>query len=222
MRNFSIIQNNELSVYTISFSTRSEDIIKSIIHTNQLPDASVTNDYKSIIFKASSVKSFDTYCAKNFETRGVSKIRYNEMLSMIRGLSKQLYYLIHIRQKCFLLYTLENLLVIDDVKFVYVSNDHLLTIDPSSETLLLTFPLPKTVGFLSPEILSANIIPCKINYKTIYYSLGLLVLYGLTGLNETDSVDAIIKELNGLGSKIFGFVKRCLDKDLNSRCLLFI
>ena len=220
MRNFSIIQNNESSVYTISFSSRSEDIIKSIIHTNQLQGASTTDDYKSIIFKASSVKSFDTYHAK---IQGGGKMRYNDMLSMIRALSTQLDYLIHARQKCFLLYTLENLLVIDDAKFVYVSNDHLLSIDPSApSSMLLTFPLSKTVGFLSPEILSANIIPCKINYKTIYYSLGLLVLYGLTGLNDADSMDEAIKDMNGLGSKIFGFVKRCLDKDLNTRCLLFI
>ena len=216
MRNFSIIQNNESSVYTISFSSRSEDIIKSIIHTNQLPGASATDDYKSIIFKASSVKSFDTY------KKSVGKMRYNDVLSMIRGLSEQLDYLINSRKKCFLLYTLENLLVIDDAKFVYVSNDHLLSIDPSSETMIFSFPLSKTAGFLSPEILSTNIIPCKIHYKTIYYSLGLLVLYGLTGVNDNDSMDAAINEMNGLGSKIFGFVKRCLDKDLNSRCLLFI
>ena len=68
MRNFSIIQNNESSLYTISFSSRSEDIIKSIIHTNQLPGASATDDYKSIIFKASSVKSFDSGPTLNLGT----------------------------------------------------------------------------------------------------------------------------------------------------------
>jgi hypothetical protein len=82
--------------------------------------------------------------------------------------------------------------------------------------MILSFPLSKSVGFLSPEILSINIIPCKIHYKTIYYSLGLLVLYGLTGVNDLDT------QINGLGSKISGFLNRCLDKDVNSRCLLFI
>jgi len=214
MSSFSIINND--SLYTISLLNRSEDIIKSIIHTNQLLGATATDDYRSIIFKATSVKSFDTY------KKTVCKMRYNDVLQMILGLSEQLDYLINSRKKCFLLYTLENLLVIDDTKFVYISNDHLLNIDPSSETMILSFPLSKTVGFLSPEILSTNIIPCKIHYKTIYYSLGLLVLYGLTGVNDAESLDASIKEINGLGSKISGFIKRCLDKDVCSRCLLFI
>ena len=245
-REFSVTRDS--SLYTIDFKYRSEDLIRSILQTNQFPGATASDDYKSIVFtpfllinahsgafsseksngsmriedaqrcKASTVKSFAAY---NKELPG-GKMKYNDVLLLIDGLSRQLSYLINKCHKCFYSYALENLLVVDDSKFIYVSNEHLLLI--RDEMLLLMCPFSKSNGFFSPELMNIYTIPSKINYKTIYYSFGLLVLFGLTGIELTriEDIDIAIREVEGLGSKMFGFVKRCLAEDLDNRCLLFI
>ena len=82
--------------------------------------------------------------------------------------------------------------------------------------------------FSSPEIFKLTILPSEINYKCGYYSLGVLVvfcllnIYLLVGneLKSPEEIEIIIKPF--INTKIYWFIKRCLEPDINKRILLLI
>ena len=64
------------------------------------------------------------------------------------------------------------------------------------------------------------------NYKTIYYSLGALVVYFLFNKNINNN-DGLKNDLNEIlkpieGTKLFGLLNRCLCEESNSRSIIYI
>jgi hypothetical protein len=86
----------------------------------------------------------------------------------------------------------------------------------------------KAPYFSNPEILKLTTLPGSINYKCSYYSLGTLVVfcllkqYLLVG-NEVKSVEEIENIIGPLkNTKLYWFIKRCLDDKIDKRSLLLI
>ena len=80
-------------------------------------------------------------------------------------------------------------------------------------------------GFISPELLKITSIPSELNYKTIYYSLGALVVYFLfeKNINENDfknELNEILKPIEG--TKLFGLLNRCLCEEANERSIIYL
>ena len=83
---------------------------------------------------------------------------------------------------------------------------------------------------ISPELLKINSIPSELNYKTIYYSLGALVVYFLFDKNINnkndfkndfkDNLNEILKPIEG--TKLFGLLNRCLLIEADSRTIIYI
>jgi hypothetical protein len=116
-----------------------------------------------------------------------------------------------------------NIIVIDDDKFVYLSNDDLLKLSESNN-FSFTKPFNRN-GFISPELLKINSIPSELNYKTIYYSLGALVVYFLFDKNINkdgfnNDINEILKPIEG--TKLFGLIIRCLFQEANERSIVYI
>jgi hypothetical protein len=82
--------------------------------------------------------------------------------------------------------------------------------------------------FSSPEIIKLTILPSEINYKCSYYSLGVLAVFCLLNsyllvgneLKSAEEIENIIKPF--LNTKIYWFIKRCLDPNIDKRILLLI
>lgn len=212
-----IVLNNDLCIqqnpryptqYTISLQTPNKHLIESIVQSNLLYNSTVCDDYKSFVFNAVSVKQLNSY----LDEQG-GHLNHNVMLKMIYCLSTQLDFLINQCKKSFLFYDVTNIIVIDDNKFVYVSND---MVQLNNDQILITKPFTKLNKLLSPEVSNINTIPSKIHYTSIYYSLGLLIMFCLTGVRTCDI------ELSISGSKLHGFIRRCLDADPTKRCMLFV
>ena len=74
---------------------------------------------------------------------------------------------------------------------------------------------------MSPELLKIKSVPATINYRTIYYSLGVLVLDCLFDYKENDTSN--LEEIMGpiKETKLFYLVKRCLDDEPISRVVHF-
>ena len=80
--------------------------------------------------------------------------------------------------------------------------------------------------FSNPELFKLTSLPSKIHYKCCYYSLGLLVVFSLlhtyllvgNELKTSNEIDIILKPL--YNTKIYWFLKRCLDDDINNRKIL--
>ena len=152
---------------------------------------------------------------------------------MIYYLSTQLKYLINNEHKCFYRYNPDNILVIDESKFVYLSIEDLLKIEPETENIEINTVISFD-WFVSPEILKITSIPETVHYKTIYYSLGALIIYSLYSINildirndhieedqedQIDQIDQIIVTIKG--TKLYYFLKRCLNKTIENRSLLY-
>ena len=216
---FSIYKNKEQgTLFTIKFQVNSESLINSMIKTKLIIASTISDDYKIFSFRCSSVKSFKKFISNR------ENINYENSLKIIVSLVKQFQYLITIEYECFYEYIIENIIVIDDDKFIYLSNEDLLKLSESNK---INFIKPfNREGFISPELLKINSIPSELNYKTIYYSLGALVVYFLFNKNINNK-DGLKYDLNEIlkpieGTKLFGLLNRCLCEEANSRSIIYL
>ena len=215
---FSIYKNEkDATIFTIEFQENSESLINSLIKTKMLIASSIDDEYKSISFRASSVKSLKKFLLKKENTN------YENALKLILSLTKQFQFLITKEYKCFYEYIIENIIVIDDENFIYLSNEDLLKMTEPNKILFVK-PFNRE-GFISPELLKITYIPSELNYKTIYYSLGALVVYFLfeKNINENDfknELNEILKPIEG--TKLFGLLNRCLFEEANIRTIIYI
>ena len=194
------MNNRDFKIYkdgpkhTIRFDYYSEPLIKSIVQSRQIEDITVFKDYKTISFTATS-----------FQTYSGMQLSYDEALRLVSSLARQLKYLIEVHSMCFYIYNLDNLFILDDNKFVYISNEHLGKLTDNSVMIIQPFK----EQFVSPELLQIKNIPAKVDYRTAYYSLGLMVMHLLTG-----------EEVKG--TKLFALLNRCLAEDPKRRAIMFI
>ena len=220
---FSVYKNEkDNTLFTIEFQENSESLINSLIKTKLIIASSIGDEYKSISFIASSVKSFKKFISKK------ENITYENALKIIFSLTKQFQYLITKEYLCFYEYIIENIIVIDNEKFIYISNEDLLELSESNK--IQFFKPFNREGFISPELLKINSIPSELNYKTVYYSLGALVVYFLfdkninnDDINNNDinhNLNKILKPIEG--TRLFGLLNKCLFEEANIRSIIYI
>lgn len=211
--------------YKIDFSVYSEPLIKSIVHSRQIDDISVYKDYRTIEFTATSVQTYTEFRdGLLYEMNGAKRLSYEATLRLMSSLATQLKYLIEKQSSCFYLLNSDNLVVIDGNKFVYMSNQDLTKLMPDGKTMFIIQPFTCRTNFVSPELRRIMCIPAKVDYRSIYYSLGALALYCLSG-NEClsgnfDKHDAVLGELKG--TKLYAMLQRCLAEDPCERSILFV
>ena len=136
------------------------------------------NENNAIIFKALTVESFTQFKERNYKINNSKNLQHNFILNIIYSLSKQISYLLNHESKCFYKFDISKILVIDDCKFIYLSYEDLK--DVKENKIYIYSPISKSSSYLSPELKFAKSIPILVNYKTIFYSLGLLILRTFT------------------------------------------
>jgi hypothetical protein len=210
---FSIYKNTD-NLFKLMFQKNSQPLVNSIIKTKQIIATNICDDYTFLFFRASSVKSFKQFISKN------KNITYENTLKLIFSLTKQLEYLIKIEHKCYYQIDIENIIVIDNYHFLYLSNENLMDLSDSNN-LLFFKPFCRD-GFISPEIANIKIIPAEIHFKTIYYSLGLLIIYFLfnTNINNLQDLKEILQPIGE--TKLSAFIYRCLTEKIEDRNILYI
>ena len=187
---FKIIQDERNPyIFNIDFSpyTNSQILIQSITKTNILKGTTTTikNTNNTLQFKATKVITFTQYK----EEDQLKKRNYQSLLLFVHHLVTQLEYLIKNTNHTFIGYNPRNIIVIDDNKFIYLSNEHLLPIDNNNSTISITCPFSQKDFFFSPELKQIKEIPTKINYKTSYYSLACLIINIFQEEDQQDQPD---------------------------------
>jgi len=230
---FKVIKDED-DLYSIEFKQQSRTLIYSLTKSRIIAGSTITDNYKTLTFKALSVESLPQFQKRINDKEGNSTITISHELAlrMVLFLSTQLSYLLKNTQKCFFKYEKEKILVIDEEIFIYLSNEEL--VDREKENVIINLPFSHN-GFLSPELLKLNYIPSKINFKTIYYSLGLLIVNCLTEVNlleyelkdkiqEEDPLKELLNEVLKpiIGTKLYHFLVRSLDKEPKNRSLNYI
>jgi len=173
----------------------------------------------SIFFSAENVIPLKKYILDK------NSISHATCIKLIDDLSKQIFYLKK-QNYGFYGFDIHDILCVDDT-FIFCSSQYLLELDINNETIIFT-ELIKKPYFSNPELFKLTSLPSKINYKCCYYSLGSLVVFLLLNnyllvANELKMAEEIDKILEPLyNTKIYWFLKRCLDDDINNRKLLLV
>jgi hypothetical protein len=204
--------------FTITLSKGpNKSLLSSLVKTGILLGATITDNYQTIIFRATNITRINNNLEIYPQTRS-----YKELpLNYLYYLTKQIEYLIIHEKKSFYTIKPENIIIIDETKMIYLSTSDLLDIENNNLTIFK--PFEKTV-YSSPELNAIHSIPAQINYKTIYYSIGLLMLFIITKnitINIHTTVDEdYLKQIKG--TKIYFTIKRCLQIEPEQRTILFV
>lgn len=193
------IEKKENNFYTITLKYPNKELLLSLTKTGILLGATITDSFQSIIFRASTLHPLKT------ESTNSTPINYTNLLNIFYCLSKQIKYLIEKEKKCFFTLNPENIIIIDNKQCIYLSND-LFSIN-KDETITIYKPFVKSI-YNSPELNNVNTLPLTVHFKTIYYSLAIVILE--------------IKNLEIKNTKLYFALKRCLKPKPEERVILFI
>ena len=145
---------------------------------------------------------------------------YNFLLD---DLTKQILYLRSLGLS-FYGFDIDDILTIDET-FIFCSTKYLLPLE--NDSIIFLSPIKQSY-FSNPELFKLTSLPSEINYKCCFYSLGSLVVFSLLNtyllvaneLKTSEQIDKILEPL--YNTKIYWFLKRCLDDDINNRKLLLV
>jgi len=217
---YKIIKHN--NTYRIDFDFPQEELINSLVKTRIINGAISTNHYKSIKFNASSVKRFDELK----ECLSIEMVAY-----LLSSLSIQLDYLITSYSKTILGYKPNNIIIINNTKYIFLSGELIVDID-EDEQILISYPFNSKTFFNSPELLDIREIPSFVHYKISYFSLGCIIIYALLLDDEfyveylkEKNCKIILNYLNNhpiKNTKIYWLLSRCLVEDPKKRSILLI
>lgn len=146
------------------------------------------------------------------------KLSISECIKLIDNISKAFKYL----EKNDLGYyglDLDDILVIDDAYYLICNSERLMCI---RKEMLQINCLIENCEFSNPEIVSLTELPATIGLKSVYYSIGLLVIFVL--LNRKVAIGSDIEKTIKVlcGSKLYWFIKRCVVSSSDKRMLLLI
>ena len=196
------------------------DVYFSVSKTKILDNSFYDDENNTIIFTAEKVERLSDY----LDTCEDGKIDYLSAIKLIYNISKQISYLYE-NNFSFYGFDLDDILVVNKSIFFVASSNYLL---PIVDQINIIFYNPiKMPYFANPELFSTDSLPCEINYKCCYYSLGLLIAYCLLNNyllvgNEIKGEKEIEKALSAIKyTKMYWFLKRCMNSTCNKRILLF-
>ncbi len=222
----------ENNIYKIVYNTQHYELINSLLKTRIIKGGSTDETYKHVYFKAEKVQTLHQYQIDNKVIHGTNCLQISEVAKMVRSLVLQLSYLIEKESSTILGYNPEEIIVINDEIFAYLGSELVAKIDEATNEAMISCPFLPTDFFLSPELLAIKELPSFIHYKTSYFSLALLVIYGLLADNKfyTEYInhrksENILKALNNhpiRNTKLFWLLSRCLVEDAKERSIILI
>ena len=214
---FKIVNKNNHNCSSLFYS-----IIKSRIANSATIVTNSNNNNSSLIIKTISIKKMDQYIEEQKKINNTYRLPYKIILNIVVCLSKQLSYLLENETSCFYTFNPDNILVIDDCKFLYLSNEELKEV--KNNNLYIYSPIKKNVGWLSPELQNVSSVPIITSYKTIFYSLGLFILNCLLDEPTDQHLENIVLDnvVSIKGTKLYYFLERCLHNDPNKRFLIYL
>lgn len=206
---FKIYRIKNSRKWVLKLNNQNDILIKSFSYS--LPDAITNSNMSNITFEADNIMLIKDH----------PKFTYISILKLIKTLSKQLVVLTNYNYS-FSQYDLENIIVVDNNEYLYISKEHFVPIDTTTNNITISLPFKKT-NLSSPELRQLETLPSETTVKTIYYSLASLILYLLFNVADVSSnhinvMDILIpiKE-----TKLYWFILRGIEQNPKERYLLF-
>jgi hypothetical protein len=184
-----------------------------------------SDDYLLFTFKAYSVEMFTSY---------KKKIGIHNVTNMVATLGGQVNLMIGDYSVTFLGFNTENIIVVDDCKFLCLDVELMREIDEQNNVTIFT-PFSSGDFFFSPEIKCATKLPLVLHYKTSYFSFGCLLLYTLLCCDNSFYKEYLIESLSMQQifkkylenhpikeTKLYWLIFRCLVQEPEKRSIIFI
>ena len=230
-----IIDNDDVTVshdkqfYKLTFRTPQHALVQSLLKTRIISGASTDETYKTVYFKADKVQSLRAYQ----DASGVRHaMRVADVSNMVRCLATQLAYLIDHTNHTILGYSPDNIVVVNEDRFIFVGSDLVVEIDEDTQEAMVCCPFSPTDFLLSPEMREVTELPSLVHYKSSYFSLGLLMMYVLRGgafykdyIEHRRTGDELLATLRNHPirmTKLFWLLSRCLVKDPRERSIILL
>jgi hypothetical protein len=206
----------------IEFNKPQNILINSLIKSGLLNNAIAEDNYKNVYFKCSSMCLLQDI---------FKKLKPINIYKMIYDISSQMRYLLEDENSVFIGFDPRHILVVNEDTYLYINGEHLEKID-DQENIEIKYPPNSQDYILAPELYEITELPCKINYKCSYYSVGILYLYIFTIIetkriqkidtNDVEEINQLLKNLSINHTKIYYFLQRCLQKNPVNRQILFV
>jgi hypothetical protein len=220
------------SIFKIIFRNSENALVDSLVRSKLITGSSTDETYRTITFKAESVKSLKEYLNDYGKRVGKNTLLISDVVKMIRSLVMQLIYLLERTKSTILGYTPEEIIVINDEKFAFLGSELVAKFDVETEEAMISCPFLLTDFFFSPELLKINELPSYTNYKISYFSFACLIIYVMLGDDEFyreylrhKQPSKILEELNNhpvKNTKIYWLLSRCLVEEPKNRSIIFI
>lgn len=166
----------------------------------------MTDSFKTFSFVADSFKSLSEFLREK-------KLDYGGAICLIDGLGRQMMELKK-KGKGFIQIRMEDVYIADGYRFFYLGVNDICGL--TGDDLICLTPFVK----MSPESMNVKSIPCRVHWKCGFYNLAALVYLGLYGKDykedDSDSMKSIVD------TKLYWFLKRNLDKNIERRSLVFL
>lgn len=210
-----------MTKYEMCFEYHSEALIMSLISSSIFLGCTITDNFRKVTFNAESVELVTSILPMSLEL----------MNKMIYDLSIQLKYLLDKCGKCFIGYSIKNIILIGRNRFVYIPNNEDILDVVKKDLMLVTYPFSLGDFVQSPETMNISKVPMEISVKSIYYSLSSLVLDCLSNEKHSESVSRLeLTERNeGLldrfvvkETKLYYLLRRGLSKEVDSRWWVYL
>lgn len=206
----------------IEFVKPQNILINSLIKSGLLNNAIAEDNYKNVYFKCSSMCLLQDI---------FKKLKPINIYKMIYDISSQMRYLLEDENSVFIGFDPRHILVVNEDTYLYINGEHLGTID-DQEKVEIKYPPNSQDYICAPELYEITELPCKINYKCSYYSVGILYLYmfkiietkktQIIDTNDVEEITQLLKTLSINHTKIFYFLQRCLQKNPKNRQIFFV
>jgi hypothetical protein len=224
--------DDQTGIFRIEFIHPCPSLIRSLIKTKLIQGATSTSNYKTIQFKAASVKSLAQFQSDLKTTTGASNLPISIAAHLTACLTHQLKYLVSTESRTIIGYSAENVIVINDKKFAYLGSDFVSEIEALDNKTQICYPFSTADFFVSPELLKITDLPSHVHYKTAYFSMACLIISTLLSNAEFyteylwhKQADKIIAALHPHpinGTKLYWLLSRCLLDDPERRTILLI
>ncbi len=194
--------------YTIESET---ELNKTFLYNNLISPGKIKESNNSITLMVDNVESLDKYLKKNN-----NKLEYNKVEKLLKDLiividSLNNYDLMFVNLD------INDIIVIDESIFMFINYNNIYKVTDdnsiSIEDILTSSRFNNKNEFVQESI------PYSINIKTIYYNIGNLIFYCLFNKlydNNKLSIYPIYY------TKLYWFLERCLENDINNRVFLFV
>ena len=216
-----IVEGPNKGIFKINFAYPSRALINSLIKTKIIQGGTATEDYKTLQFKANTVRTLK----QNLE----NKTQF--AAQMTSSLATQLNYLITSESRTIIGYAPENIIVINGKKSAFIGSEWVVELEGTM--FQLTYPFGPHDFFVSPELFKVKELPAYVHYKTAYFSLACLIAHVLLGTEheyyneylKNKNPETILTYLNNHsinGTKLYWLLSRCLINDPRKRSILYI